>query len=212
MPEVGKNKTTLRHDTSERHSHKYENTNLIHQLVLGRFLDACASLLKPYEEKTVLDFGCGEAFFWEEMAKRGVEMKFLTGMDLREDALAVARQNFPQHSFIKQDLLALEEDCDKYDLVVASQVLEHLPIPDNFLKKLNCLCKPEGRLLLTVPWEPFFMLSNLARGRDILRLGNHPEHINLWGGSGFVKFVEKESLVELHQTIFPFQLVVAKPT
>jgi len=205
------NKNTLRHDTSERHSKKYENTSFLHQLVLGRFLDCCASHIKPHENSKVLDFGCGEAFFWQEMQKRDVNMQNLTGMDLRDDALATAAQQFPEHTFIKQDLLECDDKHEKYDVVIASQVLEHLPEPEKFLEKLSLLCKPEGLLILTVPWEPFFMLSNLARGRDILRLGNHPEHINLWGVSGFKKFVKKQTDIQQTQAVFPFQLISATP-
>lgn len=202
---------TLREDTSERHSKKYQNTNLIHQLVLGRFLDSCAKDIKAFEEQKALDFGCGEAFFWQEMANRGVSMKNLTGMDLRDDALTIARENFPQHSFIKQDLLQTDTDKQQYDIVIASQVLEHLPRPEHFIQQLVKLCSPEGHLLLTVPWEPFFMLSNLARGRDILRLGNHPEHINLWSARGFKNFVSPYAEIIHSKTVFPFQLILAKP-
>ena len=98
-----------------------------------------------------------------------------------------------------------------YDLVVASQVLEHLPTPEIFVTKLLTLLKPGGRLLLTVPWEPFFMLSNLARGRDVLRLGNHPEHINLWGPRKFKKFVGSYARVEHFESVFPFLVLVAIP-
>jgi 2-polyprenyl-3-methyl-5-hydroxy-6-metoxy-1,4-benzoquinol methylase len=206
-----KKKNTLREDTSARHSKKYQNKHLIHKLFLGRFLDRCAEAIKPFAEKKALDFGCGEAFFWQEMSERGVDMQHLTGIDLRDDALDLARQTFPQHSFLKQDLLTIEPAQHQYDLIIASQVLEHLPSPELFLKKLVKCCNPDGLLLLTVPWEPFFMLSNLARGRDILRLGNHPEHINLWGAKGFKKFVAAEANINQNNTVFPFQMITAKP-
>lgn len=202
------NKTTIREDTSTRHIQKYGNKNPIHQLVLGRFLDAIAKELGEYSDEMVLDFGCGEAFFWKEMEARGVKLNSLTGVDLRDDALETAAKTFPQHTFISQDVLTWQTDS-KYDLVVASQVLEHLPEPHVFLKKLVTLSSKH--LLFSVPWEPYFRLCNLARGRDVLRLGNHPEHINLWGKKTFIDFLEEEVEIIKYIPVFPFLLAIAKP-
>jgi hypothetical protein len=91
---------------------------------------------------------------------------------------------------------------------VASQVLEHLPEPEIFLERLAAFSNKH--LLLTVPWEPWFRTINLIRGRDIKRLGNHPEHINLWGLRGFERLVSKYATVEKAYTVFPFIVVVAK--
>jgi len=203
-------KDTIREDTSARHKRKYENSGFVHQIILGRFLDALARELKPFEDARTLDFGCGEAFFWGQMRNRGVTMNQLTGIDLREDALQQAKMSFPQHEFFCRDLLTWTPG-QGFDLVVASQVLEHLPEPAKFLSRLMELTADDGYLLLTVPWEPFFMLSNLARGRDIKRLGNHPEHTNLWGKNGFKSFVAAQAVVEKVISVIPFTLVLARP-
>ena len=53
---------------------------------------------------------------------------------------------------------------EQFDLVVASEVLEHLYEPERFLERLCRLSR--GPVLLTVPHEPWFRLCNLLRGRD----------------------------------------------
>ncbi|EKD82686.1 MAG: hypothetical protein ACD_39C01154G0004 [uncultured bacterium] len=201
-------KTTIRSDTTERHIRKYANQNFLHQFVLGRFLDAVAAEIRVLGRGKVLDFGCGEGFFWQEMERRGLGHLDVTGIDLRSDALEKAEQLFPDYHFIKQDLLTWEPG-EKFDLVIASQVLEHLPEPGLFLDKLVSLTR--GYLLLTVPWEPFFRISNLLRGRDIWRLGNHPEHINLWGARKFASFVSSHAEIVKSRRVFPFQLIVCRP-
>ena len=35
-------------------------------------------------------------------------------------------------------------------------------------------------LIVLVPSEPFFMLGNLMRGKNILQCGNDQDHINHW--------------------------------
>jgi trans-aconitate methyltransferase len=199
---------TIREDTGKRHRHKYENSNLIHQLVLGRFLDAVAGEIKSLPRGRTLDFGCGEGFSLRELSRRGVQFSQLTGIDLREDALEEARNMLPKHHFVQADLLVYDPPEGPFDLVIASQILEHLPNPEIFLQKLVRLTR--GPLLLTVPLEPWFRLVNLARGRDIRRFGNHPEHINHWGGRGFRNLVETCATIAKMYTVFPFIIVIAE--
>ena len=145
---------TIRHDTGERHAGKYQNDNFLHHVVLGRFLDTVARQIEPYQKSRVLDFGCSEAFFWSEMLKRGIEMENLTGIDLREDALVIATENFPDHTFLRENILEYDQVAG-YDLVVASQVLEHLPSPEMFVTKLLTLVKPkiQPTLLVILVWQ-----------------------------------------------------------
>jgi 2-polyprenyl-3-methyl-5-hydroxy-6-metoxy-1,4-benzoquinol methylase len=201
---------TVREDTEARHRAKYSNKSLVHQLLLGRFLDAVAARLETLQMAEALDFGCGEALFWQEMQARGIHMNALTGIDLRADALAQAGAQFPEYRFLETDLLSWEPD-HPFDLVIASQVLEHIPEPGPILNKLVQICSPEGELLLTVPWEPFFRIGNLARGRDIRRLGNHPEHVNHWGVGSFRRFIEPHAQIIEADAIFPFLLIRARP-
>jgi trans-aconitate methyltransferase len=204
-------KTTIRDDTGARHRRKYENRNWIHQLALGRFLDATAMELREIvssRHMRALDFGCGEGLFLQELKRRSVRFDDLLGIDLREDALDDARAMLPEYRFEKADLMAWDKPEGCFDLVIASQVLEHLPDPDAFLKRLVHLT---GDLLfLTVPWEPWFRISNLARGRDVRRLGNHPEHINLWNVASFRRFVSRHAAIEKMYTVFPFIIAIAK--
>lgn len=201
-------KTTINSDTTKRHVQKYENKNFLHRLFLGRFLDAIAMEISKFRGESILDFGCGEGFFWKEMEQRRLFPVNLTGIDLRDDALDRARLLLPDCHFMKQDLLTWQPEHN-FDLVIASQVLEHLPNPEKFLDKLLSLT--DGYLLLSVPWEPFFRLANLIRGRDILRLGNHPEHVNLWGTKKFARFVSLRAEIVEFRKVFPFLLVVCKP-
>ena len=199
--------TTIRDDTTARHLRKYENKNPIHQLTLGRFFDAVADELKQLNPQRVLEFGCGEGLFLDQLRKRGVAFPSLTGIDLREDALEHARSLMPEYDFKLVDVFAFEPE-QPFDLVIASQVFEHLPDPVPFLKRLCDL--GDGQILLTVPLEPWFRMMNLVRGRDILRLGNHPEHVNHWGVSSFRKFLEPHVEVEAAWSVFPFVISRAK--
>lgn len=201
--------TTIRHDTAERHRRKYTDRNPLQRLSLGAFHDGLAEAIKALAPASLLDFGCGEAFLLDRLLERGVALDGYVGVDLRADALAEARARHPALRFEDADLFTFPGDGRRFDLVLASQVLEHLPDPDRFLARLCALSS--GRLLFTVPHEPWFRLMNLARGRDIVRFGNHPEHVNHWDPDSFAAFVEPRAVVERVWTAFPFVLLQARP-
>lgn len=196
-------------DTATRHRRKYENKNPIQRFVLNRFFDAVAKEIRAIQPNKVLDFGTGEGYFLEQLKKRGLTFKSLVGIDLREDALNEARLRNPSYEFIKVDLFDWNIKHKSFDLVITSEVLEHLKDPARFLERLSLLSR--GHLLLTVPLEPWFRLMNLLRCRDIRRLGNHPEHINHWGYGGFKKFVSKYVNINRSYIVFPFIIVIAEP-
>ena len=54
---------------------------------------------------------------------------------------------------------------DEYDSVLCNQVLEHVFNPDEFLSEIKRVLKPEGRLLLTVPfvWDEHEQPQDYAR-------------------------------------------------
>lgn len=156
----------------------------------------------------MLDFGCGEGFVVDELAERGIDLKGYEGVDLREDALAEARDRCPDHRFTCANLFDARFDEKRYDLVMSLEVLEHLFEPEKALQRLVALTG--GKLLLTVPNEPWFQLANLARGRDFIRLGNHPEHINHWNAKTFAEFVGQHARVLDVKTRFPFVILLAE--
>ena len=201
-------KTTIRYDTTDRHLKKYSNRNPIHRFTLCRFFDAVAEDVKDINPAQVLEFGCGEGLFLHELKKRGILFKHLIGIDLRHDALRHAKSLHPEYEFVEGNLLTWDYPGEGFDLVIASQVLEHLFNPEDFLNRL--LLFSRKYLILTVPWEPWFRTMNLLRGRDILRLGNHPEHINLWSPGQFKDFVSKSVHIENAYTVFPFIVIKAR--
>ena len=61
------------------------------------------------------------------------------------------------------------------DLVTCIELLEHLEPFDPAVDELARITG--GRLVVSVPWEPWFRLGNLGRGKNVRRLGNDPEHV-----------------------------------
>ena len=205
---MGDNHAPVYSETAERQRRKYASRNPVQRFLLRRFFQRIRCWLDEIEPKSVLDFGCGEGFFWKRLAELGT-LPQVTGIDIRRDALAVAREQLPGLTFVEADLLDFAAPDGTFDLIIASEVLEHLADPGLYLGKL---CRVSSRfVLLTVPHEPYFRLCNLLRGRDLRSLGNHPEHLQRWSRRRFTRFVSQFLMIEKVATSFPFILVLGRP-
>ena len=85
------------------------------------------------------------------------------------------------------DATTLPFPDDSFDLVLAIEVLEHVPTPDHALSELSRVCS--GTFVASVPFEPIWRAGNIVRRRYVKALGNTPGHVNHWTRWGFRKFV-----------------------
>jgi len=186
---------------------KYESGNPILQKLIARFHRRIVEIVAPLRPTTVLDAGCGEGYLARHLLDHLPGIR-LTGVDVSAQAIERAKRRCPEGQFSVGTLEALESGGRSFDLVVCSEVLEHLEDPRAALERLASLAAPHA--LLTVPWEPWFQLANLARGKYLRNLGNHPEHIQRWTKRGFVRIVET-TFEPLHVEVrFPWTLLLAR--
>lgn len=90
-----------------------------------------------------LDLGCGHGVFGAQLAKRGCSVTFADERKLLLPEIADAP--FRQINIDRDDLGSLGQ----YDLVVCSNVFEHLAKPNQFLDSVHQLLTPQGRLYLS---------------------------------------------------------------
>lgn len=186
--------------------HKYTNKNFFHRLFLNRFLDTVYYEISKLDPKTILDFGCGEGFFLKAMKDRGLSGAKILGVDIRKESLKRAKTLLPEYDFKQSDLFQITPDEFQFDLVMAIEVLEHLSEPEKFLKCLTLLSSKH--VLFTVPFEPWFRIMNLIRGRDVFLWGNHPEHINHWSLNSFRRFLAPYINIKSLYVRFPWIISV----
>lgn len=187
---------------------KYSRPSGVEQRLLARFRSRLLAEVRRLGPRRVLDAGCGEGHVtaWVSASLGSGEY---TGVDGRAEALAAFRARNPEATALAGDLRSLPFADAAFDLVLCTEVLEHLPDPRGVLRELTRVCS--GHLLLTVPHEPFFRAGNLARGRYASRLGSTPGHLSTWGRRGFERLVAAEARPERWFSLFPWQGVIARP-
>lgn len=196
---------------------KHESKNPIQRALIGRFKQRAAELVRQAAPRTILDLGCGEGFMIEALLDAGIDAEF-TGIDLSETAIAdakarvgsradlAARRCAPEFEVV--DARKLIDDGRSFDMVMMLEVLEHIPNPAQMLPILKGLAR--SHVLLSVPWEPFFCGLNLARGKNITRLGNDPEHVNHWTRQGFFRFIRPHFDIVATPGVFPWSMALAR--
>ncbi len=102
---------------------------------------------------TVIDVGCGDGALIQFCAQQGAEVVFID-----RDEARLARTNTRIEASPARAKLGIRSDCapipvadNSGDLVICTEVLEHVPDPEAFLSELVRVAKSGGQLLVTVP-------------------------------------------------------------
>jgi ubiquinone/menaquinone biosynthesis C-methylase UbiE len=151
-----------------------------------------------------LEVGCGEGVVAAKMHRRFGEV---VALDLPDAGLRADWRRHRGPRFLHADAQALPFDDDRFEVVVAAEVLEHLPDPARGLAEMARVGR--RHLVLSVPQEPVFRSCNLLAGRYLRELGNTPGHLNHWSRRGFVRFVAQVAEVREVTSPFPWTTIWA---
>jgi 2-polyprenyl-3-methyl-5-hydroxy-6-metoxy-1,4-benzoquinol methylase len=188
---------------------KYRAKNPIKRALIRRFVERVSQLFSegPAPE-SVLEIGIGEGFLSGHLSSLHPKTKF-SGVDIQEQDLARLRAKFPHIDARAGNIYDLSALPGGYDLVICAEVLEHLDEPERALDQIVAL-RP-ARVILTVPHEPWFMLSNLAMGKNITRLGNDIEHCNHFTVASFRRLLSTRFDLNRVTTSYPWILASGQP-
>jgi len=155
---------------------------------------ALMAVVDKNDKAVVLDLGCGEYKRLTKKIKETIGTDKMYGIDLDVGS-------------VDKDILVYQGDLNKsfpmqdgvFDVVVASQIIEHLWNTDGFLKEIRRCLKPTGYAVISTP--------NLSAwyNRIYLLLGKQPEpckvsedmfpnyekpgHLRIFTESEFIKFL-----------------------
>jgi SAM-dependent methyltransferase len=195
-------------DTSNHRKYTQGAKNPVVRRLLDNLFAEVARELRGLGPSELLDAGCGEGHALVHLGD-AVPPR-VVGFDLNPDAVAHCAQAFPAGAFTVEDIRALPYADASFDAVLCIEFLEHLDDPAGALAELGRVCR--GHLVLTVPFEPWFQLGNLARGQHLAGWGNHPEHVQHWGVASFRRFLERDAgLVDVRvRPSFPWLVATAR--
>lgn len=151
----------------------------------------------PLSGLRVLDIGCGGGLVSEALARAGARV---TGIDGSEYSIKVARAHAEQSQvdvsyrhLLAEDILA--EGPEPYDVVLNTEVIEHVEDQQGLMDVCAQLTKPEGMLVLaTLNRTPKSWLFGIVGAEYVLRL--LPKGTHDW--RYFVRPEEAAHMLEPH--------------
>jgi ubiquinone/menaquinone biosynthesis C-methylase UbiE len=170
--------------------------------IFGRWAPHVADAADIAAGDRVLDVGCGTGVLARAAADRAGADGHVTGLDLNEGMLAVARRLRPEIDWRQGDASRLPFADSTYDVVVSQFALMYFPDRIAALGEMARVLRPGGRLVIAV-WGPFeratgyVILTEVAQRRcgqaaaDVLRapfaLGDKDKVVELFETAGINK-------------------------
>ncbi len=146
----------------------------------------------------VLDVGCGGGILSESLARMGVHV---TGIDVNAEGIRTAEEHKTLDDSIVdaieyrnqsiEELLSTQEGPNSHDVVIASEVIEHVDALPDFCSSLVLATKPGGRIIIsTLNRTSLAYLMAIVGAEHVLKIV--PEGTHEWS-----KFVTPEEIVHL---------------
>lgn len=140
--------------------------------------------------KRICDLGCGNGYLAGQLAERGYEV---TGVDASLSGIEIATRSYAKARFVRAELNRKlpEHIANEFDLVVSSDVIEHMYRPSDLLEAANSLLEPGGSLLIGAPYHGY------AKNLVLSLAGKMDNHFSVLDDGGHIKFFSVKTLSEL---------------
>ena len=140
----------------------------------------------------VMDAGCGNGSFIALFQDRNWQ---LHGSDLSPTGIELARKTYPNINFFLADAQSLYADflntVGPVDIVISTEVIEHIYDPRGFLRNCFGLLKPGGTIVLTTAYHGY--LKNLL----LAVTGKLDQHFTVLWDHGHIKFWSRKTIEEV---------------
>jgi SAM-dependent methyltransferase len=151
----------------------------------------CSLVDDTHKFSDVLEIGCALGILLNKLGEK-LSVIDRTGIDISAQNIKLASELFPECKFIHgtiEDLNCkntLENNFKRFDLVILSDIVEHIPDDVSFMKQVSCISR---FVLLNLPLEKCYTTRNRKYGLEDpsghLRSYNKKDAINLVRSSEF---------------------------
>lgn len=165
------------------------------------------SFLENIRNLKVLDAGCGTGIITKELSKNGADV---ISIDVNELAIeftkkSLKKENMDPNKIIRGDVQYLPFKDKSFDIVVSTDIIEHLLHPEFFFFEARRILKENGRLLVSTDnlWLPLnstaYIYLVVSKIKNFMKNSSEEDlysnygvpHINLFSPFRLYRFIRK---------------------
>ena len=144
--------------------------------------EALNKFVKNKENEKILELGSGLGYLTYALRKEKFNIK---GLDISQEAVNKANSYFGEH-YICQDLFDYSKThLETYDVVILTEVIEHIESPIEFIDAITKILKPNGKIILTTP-------NRTLMTPDIIWDSDLPPVHHWWFSENSMKYISKK--------------------
>ncbi len=189
------------------YSYEYQSRNPLTRYEFQKGLKVLAKIIRSEgTPKTLLDIGCGGG-----IVAKAISEEFGTtcyGIDISRAAIGKAETTVPNCIFSVADAEELGAKSSTFDVVITSEILEHVLNPERVLKEIKRIMKDTGYAIVSVPMG-FGPLQRYIQpvwrkmmGFETLKEGDLEEHMRSYTPAELKRLLGKY-FSEIDHKIYP---------
>ena len=140
--------------------------------------------------KKVLDMGCRDGI----LTRHFIDQNKVTGLDIDKLALEACKESLNIETIWADFSLQIPLPTSSFDVVVAGEVIEHLPYPEITISEVSRILKPDGLFIGSVPNS--YHLKNRLRVLKGRLIDYDQTHLRAYNVMLLKNYLEKEFIIE----------------
>ena len=142
----------------------------------------------------ILDLGCGPGWYTEQLGAFGD----VTGVDLSEQAIAMAKARAPQIHFVAGNVYRVPLPANHFDVVISQEVLAHVDDQPRYIDRAAEVLKPGGYLIVST--DKTFVMERLGEVGWVFRFVRATTLLPM-GHRGILRLVNSAKLNRLVELV-----------
>ena len=140
--------------------------------------------------KKVLDMGCRDGI----LTRHFIEQNEVTGLDIDKIALKTCNENLNIKTVWADFSLQIPLPTSSFNVVIAGEVIEHLPYPEITISEISRILKPNGLFIGSVPNS--YHIKNRLRVLKGRLIDYDQTHLRAYNVMLLRQYLEKEFVIE----------------
>ena len=140
--------------------------------------------------KKVLDLGCRDGI----LTRHFIDQNEVIGMDIDKTALEDCAKNLHIETKWVDFSIQIPLQTSSFDVIIAGEVIEHLPCPKITMAEVSRILKPNGLFIGSVPNS--YHLKNRLRVLKGSLIDNDQTHLRSYNVSLLKHYLEKQFIIE----------------